>query len=134
MTIEQDLDAQLKTISPLTAIVGTNIFPVALPKGVSATAQPWMTYQSVSRTQLYALSGDSYCVRKRVAINVWSASYSDVVNAQKAIWSALSGFQGVFPNGTQIHLIELVNASDSFDSTALMYRSSVQLLITYVEQ
>lgn len=134
MTVEQDLDAQLKTISTLTAIVGTNIFPVALPKGVSATAQPWMTYQSVSRTQLYALSGDSYFVRKRVAINVWSASYSDVVNAQKAIWSALSGFQGTFPNGTQIHLVELANAADSFEDSALMYRSSVQLLITYVEQ
>ena len=134
MTVEQDLDAQLKTISALTAIVGTNIFPVALPKGVSATAQPWMTYQSVSRTQLYALSGDSYCVRKRVAINVWSASYSDVVNAQKAIWSALSGFQGTFPHGTQIHLVELANATDSFEVSALMYRSSVQLLITYVEQ
>jgi hypothetical protein len=134
MTVEQDLDAQLKTISTLTAIVGTNIFPVALPKGVSATAQPWMTYQSVSRTQLYALSGDSYFVRKRVAINVWSASYSDVVNAQKTIWSALSGFQGTFPNGTQIHLVELANAADSFEDSALMYRSSVQLLITYVEQ
>lgn len=134
MTIEQDLDAQLRTISALTAIVGTNIYPVALPKGVSATAQPWMTYQSVSRTQLYALSGDSYCVRKRVAINVWSATYSDVVNAQKTIWSALSGFQGTFPNGTQIHLIELANATDSFEDSALMYRSSVQLLITYVEQ
>jgi hypothetical protein len=134
MTIEQDLDAQLRTISDLTAIVGTNIFPVALPKGVSATAQPWMTYQSVSRAQLYALSGDSYCVRKRVAINIWSAAYSDVVAAQKAIWSALSGFQGTFPNGTQIHLVELANANDSFENTALMYRSSVQLLITYVEQ
>lgn len=134
MTIEQDFDAQLKTISALTAIVGSNIFPVALPKGVSATAQPWMTYQPVSRTQLYALSGDGYCVRKRVVINIWSATYADVINAQKAIWFALSGFQGTFPNGTQIHLVELVNASDSFEDTALMYRSSVQLLITYVEQ
>ena len=134
MTIEQGLDAKLRTIPDLTTIVGTNIFPAALPKGVSATAKPWMTYQSVSRTQLYALSGDSYCVRKRVAINIWSAAYSDVVAAQKAIWSALSGFQGTFPNGTQIHLVELANASDSFEDTALMYRSSVQLLITYVEQ
>lgn len=134
MTIETDFVAQLKTIPALTSIVGANIFPVVLPKGVSATAQPWMTYQSVSRTQLYTLSGGSYCVRKRVVINVWSATYADVVNAQKAIWSALSGFQGTFPNGTQIHLVELVNASDSFEATALMYRSSVQLLITYVEQ
>jgi hypothetical protein len=133
MTLEQDIAAQLKTITALTAIVGTNIFPVALPKGVSATAQPWTTYQSVSRTQLYSLSGDSYCVRKRVVINIWSATYSDVITAQKAIWSALSGFQGTFPNGTQVHLVELVNASDSFENTALMYRSSIQLLITYVE-
>jgi hypothetical protein len=134
MTLEQDLDAQLKTISALTAIVGANIYPVALPKGVSATAQPWLTFQTVSRTQLYTLSADSYCARKRIALNIWSQSYSDVVTAQKAIWSSLSGFQGTFPNGTQIQLVQLANASDSYESTALMYRSSIQLLITYVEQ
>lgn len=133
MTLEQDLLAQLRTITALTAIVGTNIYPVVLPNSVDARAQPWMTYQMVSRTQLYSLACDSFCVRKRVALNVWSQSYSDVVTAQKAIWSALSGFQGTFPNGTQIHLVELANASDSFEDTALMYRSSVQLLITYVE-
>ncbi len=134
MTLEIDLAAQLATISALTAIVGTNIYPVVLPKGVSAIAQPWMTYQTVSRTQLYALSGDSYMVRKRIALNIWSPTYLDVITAQKAIWSALSGFAGNFPNGTQVQLVQIANASDSFESAALMYRSSVQLLITYVEQ
>ena len=134
MTLEQDLLAKLQSITDLTAIVGTNIFSVVLPASMNVRAQPWMTHQTVSRTQLYTLSGGSYCVRKRVVLNIWSANYTDVVTAQKAIWSALSGYQGTFPSGTQIQLVEMTNASDSYESTALMYRSQIQLLITYVEQ
>jgi len=134
VTLEQDILAQLRTITALTAIVGTNIYPVVLPASMDVNAQPWMTYQVVSRSQLYAISADSYCVRKRVSLNIWSTNYSDVVTAQKAIWSALSGFQGTFPNGTQVQLVQVANASDSYESAALMYRSQVHLLITYIEQ
>src|SRR5579863_288171 len=107
MTLEQDFAAQLQSITALTAIVGNNIYPVALPKSISATAQPWMTYQTVSRTALYQLSGDSNLVKKRVALNIWSPNYSDVANAAKAIWAELSAFQGTFPNGTVVRLIEI---------------------------
>lgn len=134
MTLEQDIHAQLLTITALTAIVGTNIYPVALPKSVSATAQPWMTYQTVSRTALYQLSGDSNLVKKRIALNIWSSSYADVANAAKAIWSSLSGFQGTLPNGTVVRLIEIANGSDSYEDTALMYRAMVQLIVSYIEQ
>jgi Protein of unknown function (DUF3168) len=134
MTLEQDIHAQLQIITPLTAIVGSNIYPVALPKSVSATAQPWMTYQTVSRIALYHLGGDSNLAKKRIALNIWSVNYADVVNAAKAIWSSLSGFQGSLPNGTVVRLIEIANSSDSFEETALMYRAMVQLTVTYIEQ
>ena len=134
MTLEQDIAAQLQTITDLTAIVGTNIYPVALPKSISATAQPWMTYQTVSRTALYQLSGDSNLVKKRIALNIWSSNYADVANAAKAIWASLSAFQGTFPNGTVVRLIEIANGSDSYEDSALMYRAMVQLMITYIEQ
>lgn len=134
MTLEQDIHAQLLTITALTAIVGSNIYPVVLPKSVSATAQPWMTYQTVSRTPIYHLGGDSNVVKKRIALNIWSSNYSDVTNAAKAIWAGLSGFQGQLPNGTTVQLIEIANSSDGFEETALMFRAMTQLIVTYIEQ
>lgn len=134
MTLEQDIHAQLLTITAVTAIVGQSIYPVALPKSVSATAGPWMTYQTVSRTATYQLGGDSNLVKKRIALNIWSTNYADVVTASKVIWASLSGFQGQLPNGTTVQLIEFANASDSYEETALMYRAMVQLIITYIEQ
>ncbi len=133
MTLEQDFQAQLATITALTTIVGGNIYPVALPKGVDALAAPWMTYEVVSHTELYAISADSYALRNRIALNIWSVAYSDVVTARKAIRAALAGFQGTFPGGTPIQLVQVANESDSFESTSLLYRSMIQLLITYVD-
>lgn len=96
--IEAGLTALLSENAPLQALIGSCLYPVMLPEN---TAYPCVSYQGVSASSEYSLSGTSERW-KRLQFDVWGQTYSSVKAVVSALDDVLDGFSGPLSDGTVI--------------------------------
>ncbi len=118
LTFRETLLAKLESISDVAAIVGTAIYPGALPMTHDLGADgPAITYTVATYARGHVLTGSDGMATARVQFSAWSfdASESDAITL--AIWDALDR-PPVNPwvaGGVEIMSVVQVDESDQFE-------------------
>ncbi len=129
MDIEGALVAHLLADDELTALVGNNLFPLAIPEGEQAPAVVW---QRVSSPRTLSLSGNSADSPRFQ----FSAYAHDLVLARRitqALNNALDFFVGVLGDKTKVQVIR-ADYRDSYEHETGLYRSDVDFFIYYTNK
>lgn len=121
--------------TPVTAIAGNSIQPIPAP--VDLKQFPLITYQQVSDTPGYTLTGSEGLSTARVVFDCMAplnpGGYTTARNLALAVKAALSAFSGTLSEGTKVWFIEIVNFTESFDNASFLSRSSVHAMVTYTD-
>jgi hypothetical protein len=119
----------------ITAIVagGNSIQPIPAP--TDPDLFPCVTYQQVSETNEYTLTGTAGMTHARIVFNALApqnpGGYLIARTLALAVKAALDGFSGVLPDGTKVWFLEVVNCLDLFDADATLSQTSVHCMITF---
>ena len=85
-TLEENLITELEAAAPVTALVGTRIFPVILPQN---TTLPAITYQVVTTVLMPTLDGESGLENALFQIDCWAAGYAAAKDLAATVRTAL---------------------------------------------
>ena len=95
------LIAKLDSISDLTGIVGSAIYPTAIPETHDlADAGPALTYVIPTNPRGHVLTGSDGTSAARVTLSAWGYSLADVDAITAAVWNALDGIPGAWGDGS----------------------------------
>lgn len=95
------LIAKLESITELTAIVGSAIYPGQLPETHDlGTAGPALTYRVPSNPRGHVLTGSDGTAKARVTFDAWAYDLSDADAITSALWNDLDGVPNTWGNGT----------------------------------
>lgn len=132
LSVEAAVAARLKATAGLTALVGSRIFPSALPTDISAF--PALTYSRVPGFARYsAMGGDMPSVCARIQVSIWGKKYGDAKDAQREARKALQRFSGVSA-GTTIEDIYIDSEGDlPREPETGLYHCPLDLLVWYRE-
>ncbi len=119
----------LQTTAAITALVGTNIYPVTLP--VDAP-MPALQYSTVAHTSSPGFATDGM-QKIRIQFDAWATQYSSALAIRAAVENALLGYSGVLSDGTKVHNCLRISSTDFFQHEALQYRCMLEVyfLATY---
>jgi hypothetical protein len=129
--IETGLTAYLLAQSSVTSLIGEALQPLPAPDEVEQ--YPCVTYQVASYQADYTASGSTGWAQKRVVYNCWATTYLQAITIREAIRTALTGYQGTLPDGTEVFLAECVNGEDYFEPGSRLYRTSLHVMVQYFE-
>lgn len=107
MSLEAAFYAQLCATSALSALVGTRIYPLGLPHGVTL---PAVTFQRVSGPRLRTLGNTNLGGAARFQVSCWGESYADA-SAVAAAVRTLDNFDGLMggAGGVTVRAIQQQN-------------------------
>jgi len=123
--IESALYAFLAADAGVTAAVGSNIFPVRAPEGVT----PVLVYHKVSDPSIHSKDGDMNLAHPRFQITAWAGKYADAKAAIKAVRTALQGYTGPMLQGVAVPEIIVENEQDLNDPQSLEYGASLDAIV-----
>jgi hypothetical protein len=127
MTVEEALRTYLVAIPAITGLIGTRMYPIALPAAVTL---PAVSYFKVSEPGDYTHQGASHLSEVRIQFSIWAATY---VNAQLVLGhllTALEGYAGTL-SGVPIGHSLLANIRDVPEAEANIYHIAVDFMIGY---
>ena len=127
--LEDGLTSLLRSNATLTALIGTNLFPVLLPE---STQFPALTYQVVSSSDSYSLEA-AVVSEKRVQFDAWGNSYADCKNVLKALRATIDTFVGDLPDGTRVLNIERGVQIDFWEPDGRIYRCTAEYSLQFIE-
>lgn len=110
MNVEQQIYTVLTADPTVSGLVGTRIYPLLMPQGVTL---PALSYQRVATAPHDDLEGTQNHEWVRIQIDVWDADYAGAKTLADAVHAALQ----VTPVYAQL-LMEL----DDYDSDLKLYR------------
>lgn len=86
----------LRTITALTSLVSTRIFPDKLPAGTSTTPtqMPCLTYQMVDEPVITTHDNEQLFMA-RIQFDSWGGSYGSAHAVAEALFTALHGYRGL---------------------------------------
>ena len=117
--IESELFTAISTASAVTAICGSRVYPLVLPKDPTL---PAIDYKFVggSNTPTFDSMGAQ---RYRVEINCWGATYLEAVSLRLAVVKALSGYTSATMS------VSYLMPQDFFDSELLQFRAMAEFYV-----
>ena len=99
----------------------TNIYPTMSQQGVDF---PYITYSVVDDEPIMSKSNSAGSLadidEKKIEINIFSESYSNIVDASVAIIKSLNRFKGT-NNSVVVDSINYDDTNDNFDQTRAVY-------------
>lgn len=121
----------LRTITALTSLVSTRIFPDKLPAGTSTapTPMPCVTYQMVSEPVITTHNNEQL-FKARIQIDSWGASYKSAHDVANAIFNALHGYKGLMSTVYVGSVFRQVKRDDS-DPDVALYRVIQDFIFNY---
>jgi hypothetical protein len=102
-TVEESLYTYLNTVSGITSLVGTRIYPFRIAQG---STMPCLTYQRISTPRIitHDVSGKTGTLASpRFQFDAWGVTYAQVKSITEALRDALNGKSST---GFQVALIE----------------------------
>lgn len=117
MSIETELRDKLLADGTVSGLVGTRIYPVVLPQGVT---YPAIAYSRVSGERLHHLGGASGRGLPRISFSMWGRTYTEAYSVADAVRHVLDGFNGLLTTIKASVLIE--NEMDDYDDTVQKHR------------
>ena len=123
MSIDVLLYSALANNSGVSALVGTRIYPLILPK--NKPTYPAITYQRISNT---ATNGSTALRESRWQVNCWGATYTAAHGLAVAAKAALEEHKDT--NQTPgIKQSYVVNEIDDYDDQTKVYRVIVDVIL-----
>ena len=102
---------RLLSVSAVTNLVGTRIYPLTLPQGVTL---PAVRYQRISGNSDNYVAGTTGAAMARIQFDVFANSYASGEALREAIRQAIDPFTGT-SSGVIIHSCNAANHMDLFD-------------------
>ena len=124
--IEETIKTRLSAYPGLTALVGTRIYPVIMPEGVT---YPGVVYQRISTMpREIAMGSDPGIGRARLQFTAWDNSYKVVKQIIEQIRLALERY-----NISDIIDIYVLAEYDLYDTDALKYGAALDFDVAFME-
>ena len=122
MKIRKVIFDKLSNDSTLNSLgYSTNIYPTMAQQGVDF---PYITYSVVDDEPIMSKSTSAGSLadidEKKIEINIFSESYSNIVDASVAIIKSLNRFKGT-NNSVVVDSINYDDTNDNFDQTRAVY-------------
>jgi hypothetical protein len=117
----------LSTESTIAALVGTRIYPVALPTGPTL---PAIVYYSAGGTGDPTLD-TSGLQKLRYTFDCWGETYAAADQVRDALVAFLNGYRGALSNGILLQMAEYIQPIDSFKDALRQYCCAVELYFLF---
>lgn len=138
-SIGTELKKYLAANAGVAALVGSRIFPVALPQGYKASQGPALTYRVLTRASGHLINGIDGVCRARIEFSAFSDEYEEAEQIADAVRnSGLPGFVG-FMGDKQIESVQISDGGDTYDESPSdggqthRYVTVFDYLVTYQE-
>jgi hypothetical protein len=119
---------QLITATPaFTALAATRLYPVLL---LEESPLPAATYQLISTRPLYTLDARVNLTQVRMQFDTWASTYADAKNLMTAINGSIDNLTATVGD-VAILGVQLLTASDGYESDARIYRCTADYTIQY---
>lgn len=121
----------LRTITALTNLVSTRIFPDKLPAGTSTspTPMPCLTYQMVDEPVI-TTQDNQKLFKARIQIDSWGGTYKSAHDVANALFTALHGYRGLMSTVWVGGVFRQVKRDDS-DPDVALYRVIQDFIFNY---
>lgn len=132
MAIESVINGVLTGAAGVVALVGTNIYPVVVPRSFAFVSPMGalvdaVSYQVVSGSSDITLDNKAW-QEKRVQIDAWSKVYANTKAIQAAISAALDGYTQ--PGGGLLLAVSDITL-DGFEEADDVFRCMVEYQVSY---
>jgi hypothetical protein len=127
--IEHDLRAYLLGQPDVATLIGTRMYPMRLPQGVT---MPAVTYNRIFGTSEYGHDGAAHLGRGRIQLDCWADTYEDMVNLAEACRVALTGYVGAMGDNPNV-VARAVNTIDFSEPESKLWRRIVETGLWYQE-
>lgn len=126
--------AHLQLNAALTALVGTRMYPMALPDATTSTPStfPALTYQLIDEPVAITHDGQN-TYKARVQVDVYGETYKTARGAADAVHAALHGYRGSW-SGFMIGNALRKRKADLYDPETGLERVSMDYVIGYREE
>lgn len=131
MSVETELVAVMGGNAAVAALVGTRIYPVALPQNATL---PALVYQELNTVFRLRADGDSGQRESRFQVSVWAegsatTGYAQIKAGRAALVGALQGYAG-----GSVDRVSVEGAGDDFDPETGWFREAVTVLVHWREE
>ena len=130
MSAENIIHALLVAAAPVTALVGTNIWPGELPQG---TPMPALGISHISSTEHPTISAPSAytLVQTRIEITVLSRDYVTLKSLVGKVRAACNYQRGVIATYTVISVMQELIGPDMRDSDLTLFSQTIDFMVTW---
>lgn len=126
--IEQALLTALAADAPLTALVGTRIYPVTAPQG---TAAAYVTYEKVTGNPYHDHGGSGNLRWARISYMCHAPTYSQAKAVADAIRDVLDGYRGTLDDVSIGSILSEEDADIGLDDVTRMQLVAVDFMVQY---
>lgn len=121
----------LRTISALTALVSTRIYPAKLPAGTSTTPTPMpaLTYQMVDEPVI-TTHDNQQLFTARIQFDAWGGSFGSAHAVADALFTVLHGYKGMMSTVAVGGVFRQLKRDDS-DPDVALYRVIQDFIFNY---
>lgn len=130
--IEEALAEHLLSISAVTTIFGSKIYPGTIPQG---TVLPCLNYTAAGGGRVVALEGVTGLERRQYRFNIWTdkSDIDTLVNGAEAVQTALNGFRGTMGTtyAVNVQRIMLNDIRDFFEPDSETHQRVLEFDIDY---
>jgi putative heme degradation protein len=132
--IHEAIRTRLTSVSAVTALVSTRIYPNVLPQSPTL---PALVYQRIDEQRETAMSADPGVVRARMQVSAWATTFGAARNAAEEVRKALQRYRGT-PSGSGTEVLDVfIEDVRDMDAElvdgALLYRVDVDATMIYRE-
>lgn len=126
MSVESELFTRLTSVSSVTALLGTRIYPLILPQNPTLPAAQYAMIDATPRENLFANAG---LYRYELQIDIFADKYADVVTGENVVRKALQGYDNI---GTgNIQAIHHMMSTDDFEKEIANFKKVLRFSVWY---
>jgi hypothetical protein len=113
MNAEGAIRAAILASAPVTALVGTRVYPMMLPQ---APTFPAIVYQRISTVPDMLVEGPGFAPI-RIQLSMWASTFDGARTLADAVVTALHGY-----HGGELRLSRLINLLDDYEPDTKLFR------------
>lgn len=127
--IEDDMYTYLQTVSGLTALVSTRIYPNELPQEPDL---PAVVYHRITGARTETTGNDSQLAHPMFQLDAYAATYSAVKAVAEQLRLALQGYSGLW-DATPVSAVRFLGDMDMIEPETGEHRVSIEIEVWHEE-
>lgn len=132
MSADAVINALLTGAAPVTALVGTRIYPAVAPENTPA---PFIAFELVSNVRLPRIDAQAaaHLARARVQVNLVAEAYATVKALRAAVVAACQFQRGILAGVSVVSVLPEGDGPISFDAALGLFHQPVDFSVTLFE-